>query len=366
MEAAGSIQGAIQGIDHIELYVGNARASAYFYQRALGFRPREYAGLETGLRDRCSYVLQREGLTLVLTSALTPESAVAEHVRIHGEGIKDIALRVADAEAVFERACRAGAQSLCEPRAYEENGGRTVLATIGAFGPTIHTLVQREGETSSTLPGSRPLAESGVPDTGIDGLDHLAVNVPRGELDPLVELYGRALSFEAIFSEETATGQSSMLITVVRHPASGVTFTLVEPGPGSHRSQIEEFLEFHRGAGVQHAALTSADIVSTVDVLVANGVEFLPTPGAYYDELERRVGSLDVDVETLRRRGILADRDEEGYLLQIFTKPLDARPTFYLELIQRHDAIGFGRGNIKALFEAMEREQSRRGNLQRP
>jgi 4-hydroxyphenylpyruvate dioxygenase len=354
----------LQGFDYIELYVGNARQAAHFYRTALGFTPIAYSGLETGMRDRASIVVQQNEVTLMLTSPLTPDSPVAEHVKLHGDDVKDIAFTVPDAAAAFEFAVGRGAKPLLPPTVIEDPHGSIKKATIGAFGDTVHSFIERDGKGSNFFPTFQPI-ENSAPSaqTGLTSIDHVALSVAPSQLNELVDFYNHTLNFHHSFTEDIVTDYSSMNSKVVENGSGRIKFPIVEPGTGKRKSQIEEYLTFHHGPGAQHIALTSDDITATVRTLRANGNEFLPTPRTYYDTLLQRVGDIEEDVDVLRELSILVDRDEWGYLMQIFTKPLLNRPTVFLEIIQRKRAKGFGSGNIKALFQAMEREQAARGNL---
>jgi 4-hydroxyphenylpyruvate dioxygenase len=353
-----------QGFDYIELYVGNARQAAHFYRTAFGFKPIAYSGLETGMRDRASIVVQQNDVTLMLTSPLTPDSPVAEHVKLHGDDVKDIAFSVQDAAAAFEFAVERGAQPILAPTVVEDPHGSIKKATIGAFGDTVHSFIERNGEGGNFFPTFQPI-ENGAPSvqTGLLSIDHVALSVAPSQLNELVDFYNHTLNFYHSFTEDIVTDYSSMNSKVVENGSGRIKFPIVEPGPGQRRSQIEEYLTFHHGPGAQHIALTSDDMISTVRALRANGNEFLPTPKTYYDTLTQRVGEIEESINDLRELSILVDRDEWGYLMQIFTKPLLNRPTVFLEIIQRKRAKGFGSGNIKALFQAIEREQAARGNL---
>ncbi len=354
----------LKGFDYIELYVGNARQAAHFYRTALGFKPIAYCGLETGLRDRASVIVQQNDVNLMLTSALTPDSPVAEHVKLHGDDVKDIAFSVTDASMAFESAVANGAKPIMPPTVIEDDEGSITKATIGAFGDTVHSFIQRDGMGNSFFPNFQPIKNPPPTfPTGLTSIDHVAVSVEPQQLNELVEFYNRVLNFHHSFSEDIVTSYSSMNSKVVENKSGLIKFPIVEPAPGKRRSQIEEYLAFHHGPGAQHIALTSETMVSTVRRLRANGNEFLETPNSYYDMLPQRVGDIEEDIEELRELNILVDRDEWGYLMQIFTKPLLNRPTVFLEIIQRKQAKGFGSGNIKALFQAMEREQAARGNL---
>jgi 4-hydroxyphenylpyruvate dioxygenase len=354
----------LKGFDYIELYVGNARQAAHFYRTAFGFVPIAYSGLETGVRDRTSIVVQQNDVTLMLTAALTPDSPIAEHVKLHGDDVKDIALNVADAELAFEVAVENGARAIMKPTVIEGLGGSITKATIAAFGDTVHSFIQRNGHDSSFFPNFQAIENPTLTiPTGLMAIDHVAVSVEADQLNDLVAFYNRVLNFRHSFSEDIVTNYSAMNSKVVENMSGLIKFPIVEPAPGLRKSQIEEYLAFHHGPGAQHIALTSDDMIATVRALRANGNEFLETPGSYYDMLPDRVGEIEEDVAELRELHILVDRDKWGYLMQIFTKPLLNRPTVFLEIIQRKRAKGFGSGNINALFQAIERDQATRGNL---
>lgn len=358
------------GIDHLELWVGNAAQAAFFLEHALGFRRVAYAGLETGLRDRASYVLAQGGVRLVVTGALRGDTPVAAHHARHGDGVKVIALAVPDAARAYEDALARGASAIAEPARAADEHGEVHTATIAAYGATVHTFVQRDAYAGAFLPGFAAVEPAGPSERAggpvFEELDHVVANVEPGRMDHWVRFYADVLGMVQMrhFSDEAIATEHSALMSKVMADGSGrIKFPVNEPAPGRRRSQVDEFLEFNEGPGAQHIALTTHDIVSTVEHLRSRGVTFLPTPDAYYDDLPARVGSIDESLEDLRRLGILVDRDDEGYLLQVFTRPLGDRPTVFLEIIQRRGARGFGEGNFKALFEALEREQDRRGNL---
>lgn len=354
----------LQNFDYIELYVGNARQAAHYYRTAFGFKPIAFSGLETGMRDRGSIVVKQNDVTLMLTSPLTSDSPVAEHVKLHGDDVKDIAFTVKDAAAVFEFAVERGARPIMPPTVIEDAHGSIKKATIAAFGDTVHSFIQRNGEGRKFFPTFQPI-ENSFPtmQTGLTTIDHVALSVAPNQLNQLVDFYSHTLNFHHCFTEDIMTEYSGMNSKVVQSGSGRIKFPIVEPGLGRRKSQIEEYLTYHNGPGAQHIAFHSDDMISTVRALRANGSEFLRTPNTYYDTLPQRVGDIDEDIDELRELNILVDRDEWGYLMQIFTKPLLNRPTVFLEVIQRKRAQGFGSGNIKALFQAIEREQAARGNL---
>jgi 4-hydroxyphenylpyruvate dioxygenase len=354
------------GIDHIELFVGNAVQAAHFFTHALGFRETAFAGLETGMRDRSSRMVEQGRIRFLLTAPLHGGSEIARHIADHGDGVKVVALSVPDAEEAYRVAVRRGARGIHEPYTQSDEGGTVRLATIATYGETLHTFVERDDYEGPFLPGFEPVEVEGEPEGLFAEIDHVVGNVELGRMEEWVGYYERVFGFTEMirFTDEDISTEYSALMSKVMADGSGrIKFPINEPAEGKRKSQIEEYLEFYGGAGVQHIALSTTDVVATVRALRARGVRFLTTPGSYYEELPERIGEIDEDLADLRELGILADRDDEGYLLQIFTKPLGDRPTLFLEVIERHGARGFGEGNFKALFEAIEREQDRRGNL---
>ena len=355
---------SLKGIDYIELYVGNARQAAHFYRTAFGFHPVAYAGLETGERDCASFVMEQGRIRIILTSATSPESPVAEHLRLHGEGIKDIAFVVDDAAHAFAVAVARGATPVMDPSVFENQDGRLIKSTIGACGHTVHSFIQRDGLQNALLPWRRAIPKSSPTlSTGLEAIDHIAISVEEGALDRWIAFYKNVLDFHQTHQEDVFTEYSAMNSKVVQNDNGSVKFPFMEPARGRRKSQIEEYLEFNRGPGAQHVAFLSNNIVETVRLLRENSIEFLPSPDTYYQMLEGRIGQIAEDIDSLRELNILVDRDQWGYLLQIFSRPLQSRPTLFVEIIQRVGARGFGSGNIRALFEAVEREQAMRGNL---
>ena len=355
----------LHGIDHVELWVGNAKQAAYYYTRAFGFREVAYAGLETGVRDRTSHVLQQGRIRLVLTGPLTPGHEIARHHAHHGDGARVIALSVPDAAYAFRAAVERGATPVREPWEESDAQGAVKLSTIEAYGDTLHTFVERGAYTGPFLPGFEA-REDETPGAGLLAIDHIVGNVALGHMETWVKFYEDVFGMTEMihFSDEAiSTEYSALMSKVVTDGHGRVKFPINEPAEGKRKSQIDEYLEFYGGPGAQHIAVATRDIVKTVEQLRARGVQFLMTPETYYDDVPERVGEIEEDLEDLRRLGILVDRDDEGYLLQIFTKPVGDRPTKFFEVIERHGARGFGDGNFKALFEAIEREQARRGNL---
>lgn len=353
----------LKGIDYVEFYVGNARQAMHYYRTAFGFTPFAYAGPETGARDSVSYALRQGSICLILTSPLNADNPIAKHVSYHGDGIKDIAFVVDSAEKVFTEVVSRGAQPVLEPKRFEDEDGKVTKATVAAFGDTVHSFIQRDDHADSFFPGYRSLTnKADVVPTELEAIDHIAIAVETGTVDRWVDYYRTVLGFHQSFEEDIATDYSAMNSKVVQNCTGRIISVLVEPAPGKRKSPIDEYLSYYGGAGVHHIAFAAKDIVQSVASLNDNGVEFTSTPRTYYDELEVRIGKLDADVNVLRDLHILVDRDEWGYLMQIFSKPVQSRPTFFFEIIQRLGARGFGSGNIKALFEAIEREQVLRGN----
>jgi 4-hydroxyphenylpyruvate dioxygenase len=353
------------GIDHLELYVGNATQAVYFFTRALGFREVARAGLETGVRDRASRVVAQGSIRIALTAPLNGTGEIARHVQLHGDGVKAAALAVPDADYAYREAVRHGARGVREPWEVADEHGTVRMSTIATYGETVHTFVDRSEYHGPFLPGYVSV-DDGREAGFVDGIDHVVGNVELGRMDEWVGYYERVLGFTELLhfsDEDVSTEYSALMSKVVADGDGRIKFPINEPAEGRRKSQIEEYLEYYGGAGVQHVALSTPDVIGSVRRLRERGVRFLATPAAYYDDLAERVGSIDADVSDLAELGILADRDDEGYLLQIFTKPLGDRPTLFLELIERHGSRGFGAGNFKALFEAIEREQALRGNL---
>lgn len=357
----------LKGTDHIEFYVGNAKQAAHYYQSAFGFELVAYAGPETGLRDRASYVLVQDKVRLVLTTALQPDSDIGRHVHLHGDGVKALALEVDDAARSFAETVSRGARPAAEPRVLRDASGEVVLASIHTYGDTIHTFVERNRYQGPFLPGFVDRRSAlAAPPVGLRYVDHCVGNVGWGQMNQWVDFYEKVMGFRLLVTfddQDISTEYSALMSKVVANGNGYIKFPINEPAEGKKKSQIEEYLDFYRGPGVQHIALATNDILATVAQLRNQGVEFLVVPETYYDDLLARVGKIDEDIAALRRLNILVDRDEEGYLLQIFTKPVEDRPTLFFEIIQRKGARSFGKGNFKALFEAIEREQALRGNL---
>jgi 4-hydroxyphenylpyruvate dioxygenase len=356
------------GIDHIHYFVGNAKQAAYYYRAAFGFRLTAYRGPETGTRDVVSYVLEQGRIRLVLSSPLDPGQVMNAHIRTHGDGVRDIAIEVEDAEAAWKKAVERGAGSVYEPSWMEDEHGRIRMAGIQTYGETIHSFVERKAYKGAFRPGYKAVeGEDAVTrPTGLNHVDHIVGNVGWNEMNRWAEFYRTVLGFEVIQSfddTDISTEYSALMSKVVAGGGGRIKFPINEPAEGKKKSQIAEYLESYQGPGVQHVAMSTADIVDTVTKLERQGVEFLRVPAAYYEDLEKRVGKIDEPLGELTRLGVLVDRDDEGYLLQIFTKPVSDRPTLFYEIIQRKGSRSFGKGNFKALFEAIEREQAARGSL---
>jgi 4-hydroxyphenylpyruvate dioxygenase len=355
----------ILGIDYIQFFVGNAKQAAHYY-RALGFTPIAFMGLETGSRDRVSWVLQQGDVRLVFTGALGSESAITDHVKLHGDGVHDVALRVPDAEEAYRVAVKNGATGIAEPEVLEDEHGKIVKAAIATYGETIHSLVSRQDYSGVFFPGFQNLDPGDTTGFGVKFIDHVVGNVELGKMNEWVSFYERVMGFTELrhFSdEEISTEYSALMSKVVWDGDGKIKLPINEPAEGKKKSQIEEYLEYYRTPGVQHIAMASEDIVSTVESMRSAGIEFIRIPENYYNDAKERVPEISSQVEVLQRNGILVDKDEDGYLLQIFSRPVQDRPTVFYEVIERHGSKGFGAGNFKALFEAIEREQAARGNL---
>lgn len=357
----------LKGTDFIELYVGNAKQAAHFYKTAFGFQSLAYAGPETGVRDRASYVLVQNKIKLVLTTPLTSDSSIAVHHRKHGDGVKVIALWVDDAYDAFEQTTKRGAKSTLDPVTLSDKHGEVRMSGIQTYGEVEHYFVERTNYKGVFLPGYEPWISNYNPEeTGLLYIDHCVGNVGWNQMNPWVKFYEDVMGFKNILSfddNDISTEYSALMSKVMSNGNGFVKFPINEPAVGKKKSQVEEFLDYYEGEGTQHIAIATNDIVKTVRQLKARGVEFLQVPSTYYDDLFDRVGSIEEDIEPLKELGILVDRDDEGYLLQLFSKPVEDRPTMFYEIIQRKGAKSFGKGNFKALFEALEREQDARGNL---
>jgi 4-hydroxyphenylpyruvate dioxygenase len=358
----------LNGTDHVEFYVGNARQAAHYYRTAFGFELKAYRGPETGVRDRASYLLVQNKIRLVLTTPLHPDHPIAEHIHLHGDGVHDIALWVDDAGSAWTATVDRGARSVRPPEALTDSSGEVRLASIAIYGDTIHTFVERRNYRGLFLPGFAPIDTSDplARPAGLMHIDHMVGNVGWGEMEKWVSFYRDVMGFRMFkhFDDrDISTEYSALMSKVMANGNERVKFPINEPAEGKRKSQIEEYLEFYHGPGVQHIALATNNIIDTVTTLHQNGVDFLRVPSTYYEDLEKRVGKIDEPVGELQKLGILVDRDDEGYMLQIFTRPVVDRPTLFYEVIQRKGSRSFGKGNFKALFEAIEREQARRGNL---
>jgi 4-hydroxyphenylpyruvate dioxygenase len=357
----------LKGTDHVEFYVGNARQAAYFYRAAFGMSLVAYAGPETGQRDRASYVLQQGKVRFVLTTPLRADNPIAQQIAKHGDGVRSIALWVDDARKSWEETTKRGAVSAFEPKVMEDVNGRAVISGICAYGDTLHTFVERGEYHGPFLPGFRAVADDKVArPVGLLHIDHCVGNVGWNSMNEWVKFYEDVMGFglyQHFDDNDISTEYSALMSKVMANGNGYVKFPINEPAEGKKKSQIEEYLDFYQGPGVQHIALATKDILQTVSTMRAQGVEFLTVPHTYYTELQGRVGKIDEPVDELEKLGILVDRDDEGYMLQIFTRPVEDRPTLFYEIIQRKGSRSFGKGNFKALFEAIEREQAARGNL---
>ncbi len=357
----------LYGTDYVEFYVGNAKHAAYFHQSAFGFQPLAYAGLETGLKDRVSYVLRQGKVTLVFTGALTPDSEVAEHVKKHGDGVKYIALKTDDADKCYEVTTSKGAKAFLKPDVHKDEHGEIKISGIHTYGETIHYFVDRTNYKGDFFPGFiKWETEFKTNEMGFKYIDHMVGNVDWGEMDIWADFYNKTMGFQQLISfddKDISTEFTALKSKVMSNGRGTVRYPINEPAKGKKKSQIEEYIQFYHGAGCQHIALATDDIIKSVSEMRKMGVEFLDIPDSYYNELTDRVGEIDEDIKAIRKLSILVDRDDKGYLLQIFTKPVEDRPTFFFEIIQRVGAESFGKGNFKALFVSIEREQERRGTL---
>jgi 4-hydroxyphenylpyruvate dioxygenase len=357
----------LHGTDYVELYVGNAKQSAHYYKTAFGFQSLAYAGPETGVKDRVSYVLVQNKMRLMLTTPLRSDSPIAEHHKKHGDGVKVLALMVDDAYDAYEQTTKRGGVSCLNPKTLSDENGEVRMSGIKTYGEVEHLFIERKNYTGVFMPGFVEWKSVYNPEpTGLLYVDHCVGNVDWNQMNPWVSFYENVMGFKNILSfddNDISTEYSALMSKVMSNGNGYVKFPINEPAEGKRKSQVEEYLEFYEGEGVQHVAIATLDIVSTVKQLMARGVEFLKVPNSYYDDLLDRVGPIEEDIEPLKELGILVDRDDEGYLLQLFTKPVEDRPTMFYEIIQRKGAKSFGKGNFKALFEAIEREQANRGNL---
>ena len=358
----------LKGMDFVEFYVGNARQAAHYYRSAFGMRLTGYCGPETGIRDRASYVLEQGQIRFVLTTSLRANGAIAEHVRVHGDGVRDIALTVDDVEAAYQATRERGAQGARPPFTLRDDFGSVKLASIAAYGDTLHTFVERRNYKGPFLPGFVAVNEPDIVSrpTGLKYVDHIVGNVGWNQMNAWVRFYEGVMGFklyQTFDDKDISTEYSALMSKVMSNGNGRIKFPINEPAEGRKKSQIEEYLDFYGGPGVQHIALGTGNIIETVTKLREQGVEFLKVPGSYYRELTARVGKIDEPLDELENLGILVDRDDEGYMLQIFTRPVEDRPTLFYEVIQRKGSRSFGKGNFRALFEAIEREQGLRGNL---
>ena len=360
-------QYTIKGFDYCELYVSNAIQTTYFYNKTMGFQTIAYRGLETGTREKVSYVLNQGRVNLIITSPLIKDTDIWAHIDKHGDGVKDVAFTVDDSEVAWKTSINRGAKSAMEPQLIEDNDGQAIISAIHTFGETIHTFVERKNFNGSFLPGFKKYNsnESNSP-IGLIHIDHIVGNQEDGKMKPVCDFYEKIFNwhrFWTVDDKDINTKYSSLRSIVMANDNEKIKMPINEPADGLKKSQIQEFIDYYETAGVQHLAFSTKDIISTVKIMRKNGVEFLPTPDTYYEKLTDRVGIIDEDINILSQLGILVDSDENGYMLQIFTKPLQDRPTLFFEIIQRKGSNSFGKGNFKALFESIEREQQKRGNL---
>ena len=357
----------LQDVDFIEMYVGNAKQAAHYYQTVFGFEQVGYSGLETGKRDRTSIYLEQANIRLALTGALSSNSPISQFVARHGDGVKDIAMNVKDVETAYRESIKRGARSVEEPHEISDEHGTILKAAIATYGDTIHSFIDRTQYSGLFLPGFEERRSNvSVEPVGVQFVDHMVGNVELGKMNEWVEFYRDVMGFTQYISfddKDISTEYTALMSKVMAGGRGMIKFPINEPAEGKRKSQIEEYLDFYEGPGVQHIALLTGDIIETVTKLRERGLEFLHVPTTYYDDLQERVGEIDEPVDKLAELGILVDRDDEGYLLQLFTKPIVDRPTLFFEIIQRKGARGFGKGNFKALFESIEREQEKRGNL---
>lgn len=357
----------INGTDYVELYVGNAKQAAHYYKTAFGFQSLAYAGLETGVKDRTSYVVQQGKIRLILTSSFNPEDEISNHVRIHGDGVKVIALWVDDARSAYEETVKRGAKPFLAPSVSSDENGEIVKSGIHTYGDTVHVFIERKNYTGTFMPGfAEWKSEYNPEDLGFQYIDHMVGNVELGNMNKWSEFYQNVLGFANLVTfddKDISTKYTALMSKVMTNGNGRIKFPINEPAIGLKKSQIEEYLDFYKGPGCQHIAIATNDIVRSITGMRKRGVEFLHVPGSYYDTVAERVGIIEEDLNTLKSLGIMVDRDEEGYLLQIFTKPVEDRPTLFFEIIQRKGAKSFGKGNFQALFESIEAEQAKRGTL---
>ncbi len=357
----------INGTDYVELYVGNAKQAAHYYKTAFGFQDLAYAGLETGVRDRVSYVLVQDKIRLVLTSPFDPDSDISHHIRKHGDGVKVIALWVDDAVKSFEETVKRGAKPYLQPTKFRDDHGEIIQSGIHTYGETVHIFVERKNYKGVFMPGYEKLVTEYHPTTtGLKYIDHMVGNVEMGSMDKWASFYADVMGFANLVTfddKDISTEYTALMSKVMTNGNGRIKFPINEPAVGKKKSQVEEYIDFYYGPGCQHIAVATDDIVFTISEMRKRGVDFLYVPGTYYDTVKDRVGIIEEDLEELKKWGIMVDRDDEGYLLQIFTKPVEDRPTLFFEIIQRKGAKSFGKGNFQALFESIEAEQARRGTL---
>ncbi|MBK7447170.1 MAG: 4-hydroxyphenylpyruvate dioxygenase [Ignavibacteria bacterium] len=359
----------LKRIDHLEFYVGNAKQSSFFYQYVMGFNLTGYSGLETGNREKASYLLEQGKIRFVLSSPLTDDSFLAEHHKKHGDGVRDIAMEVDDAAKSYYETTNRGAKGVLEPTEMKDENGVIIKSSIQTYGDTIHSFIERKNYKGSFMPGFMNAESKGaknIKDTGLKSVDHIVGNVELGTMNDWVKFYAHTMGFNQLISfddKDISTDYTALMSKVMQNGSGKIKFPINEPAKGKKKSQIEEYLDFYKSAGAQHIAMSTGNILETVTELQNRGLEFLTVPTTYYRELEGRIGKIDENISDLEKLGILVDRDEDGYLLQIFSKPIEDRPTVFFEIIQRKGARSFGKGNFKALFEAIEREQELRGTL---
>ena len=355
----------LKAVHHVEFWVGNAKQAAYFYRKAFGFNQVAYSGLETGNRDRASYVLEQGKIRMMFSTPLNSDNEISEHIKVHGDGVKDIAFHVDDAKACYEACIARGAKSAAEPENISDDNGSITKASIYTYGETIHSFISHNDYDGPFLPGFKENKIEGNT-VGLRFIDHIVGNVELGKMEDWVNFYADIMGFtqlQAFSDDDISTEYSALMSKVMESDNGRIKFPINEPAEGKRKSQIDEYLDFYQGPGVQHIALLTDDIIKAITKLKENGVEFLEVPDTYYDNLSKRVGNIDEDMKVLKKLKILVDRDDEGYLLQLFTKPVEDRPTVFYEVIQRKGSKGFGVGNFKALFQAIERHQEERGNL---
>jgi 4-hydroxyphenylpyruvate dioxygenase len=359
----------LKRIDHLEFYCGNAKQSAFFYQYVMGFKLTGYSGLETGNRDKASYLLEQGKIKFVLSTTLTDDNFIAEHHKKHGDGVRDIAMEVEDATKSYVETTNRGAKGVLEPTEFKDENGVLIKSSIQTYGDTIHSFIERKNYNGLFMPGfvsAEDKAVKGIKDVDLRAVDHIVGNVELGRMNEWVKFYAHTMGFNQLISfddKDISTDFTALMSKVMQNGTGKIKFPINEPAPGKKKSQIEEYIDFYKSGGAQHIAMSTPNILETVKELQTRGLQFLTIPTTYYSELVDRVGEIDEDISDLERLGILVDRDEDGYLLQIFTKPIEDRPTVFFEIIQRKGARSFGKGNFKALFEAIEREQELRGTL---